>query len=169
MTTAKTLLITAALALAACNDSGPVSEDANSSSLPAPATSDAREPNGTPPQPNSADAPQPTPANSAEPQAVGKFPRALQGRWGMVPEDCTSTRGDAKGLLVIGETEMLFYESRAVPSANVETSTNSISGDFSFTGEGMSWTKFQSLEVRDGKLVRTESSPMTSYTYARCG
>ena len=26
------------------------------------------------------------------------FPAAIQGRWGLVPADCTSTKGDAKGL-----------------------------------------------------------------------
>ncbi len=29
------------------------------------------------------------------------IPAALHGRWGMVPADCTSTRGDNKGLLTI--------------------------------------------------------------------
>ena len=170
MITSRPLLlpVVAALALAACGGSDPVSNEANSAALPAPATSETFEPNGTPPQPNSAAPPQPTPANAAAPRATGQFPRALQGRWGMVPEDCTSTRGDAKGLLTIGESDMRFYESRAVPTANVETSENSISADFSFVGEGMSWTKFESLQLREGKLVRTVSSPMASFTYARC-
>ena len=36
---------------------------------------------------------------------------ALQGNWGMVPADCTSTRGDNKGLLRITATTLQFYES----------------------------------------------------------
>ena len=162
------LPVLAALALAGCGGSDQIANDANTEALPAPATANSFEPNGTPPPANAAAAPQPTPANAATPQAAGKFPAALQGRWGMVPEDCTSTRGDAKGLLIISETDMRFYESRAVPTANVETSNNSISADFSFTGEGMSWTKFESLQLQEGRLVRTVSTPMASYTYARC-
>src|SRR5512134_919075 len=39
------------------------------------------------------------------------IPAAFQGRWGMVREDCTSTRGDAKGLIVIDANGIKFYES----------------------------------------------------------
>ena len=81
--------------------------------------------------------------------------------------DCTSTRGDAKGLLIIGPSEVRFYESRAVPE-NAQSGTDSISGDFSFTGEGQTWTKFEALELKGAELVRTESNPMASFTYARC-
>jgi hypothetical protein len=86
----------------------------------------------------------------------------------MTPADCTSTRGDAKGLLVVSADWMVFYESEAVPARNVETSNDSISADFAFTGEGQSWTKFQTLTLDDDRLVRTESSPMASFTYVRC-
>jgi hypothetical protein len=98
----------------------------------------------------------------------GGIPQALQGRWGMTPEDCTSTRGDAKGLLTITRDQLQFYESRAIPQAKVQTGGKSISGDFAFTGEGQSWTRYETLQLQDGKLVRTESDPMASYTYARC-
>jgi hypothetical protein len=50
----------------------------------------------------------------------------------------------------------------------LKTSPDSASGDFAFTGEGMTWKKYEALELQDNKLVRTESSPMTSFTYARC-
>jgi len=96
------------------------------------------------------------------------IPAALQGRWGLAPGDCTSTRGDAKGLLTITPDRLRFFESVARPARNVETSANSISGDFDYQGEGMTWTKFQSLELQGAILVRTESSPMASFTYARC-
>ena len=43
-----------------------------------------------------------------------------------------------------------------------------IGADFEFTGEGQSWTKFETLQLKKDKLVRTESSPMASFTYARC-
>ena len=98
----------------------------------------------------------------------GKIPASLKGRWGMTPADCTSTRGDAKGLLVVSGDMLKFFESQAKPAADVKSSADSVSGNFAFTGEGMRWSKYQALELQEGKLVRTESSPMASYTYARC-
>ena len=96
------------------------------------------------------------------------IPAALHGRWGMTPADCTSTKGDTKGLLVVSGDRLTFYESRAVPARNVSASNDSIGGDFLFTGEGQSWSKFETLQLKKDKLVRTESSPMASFTYARC-
>jgi hypothetical protein len=86
----------------------------------------------------------------------------------MTPADCTSTRGDAKGLLIVSSDGLRFYESRAVPARNAQKSDDSFSADFAFTGEGQSWSKFQTLTLDDDKLVRTESSPMASFTYVRC-
>jgi hypothetical protein len=120
---------------------------------------------GAPPQPTAA---APTPGAAPEAGAAAAIPAALHGRWGLTPGDCTSTRGDAKGLLLVSNEGLRFYESRAVPAGNVQTSANSISADFAFTGEGQNWTKFQTLTLDDDRLVRTESSPMASVTYARC-
>ena len=100
--------------------------------------------------------------------APGKIPASLHGRWGMTPGDCTSTRGDNKGLLVVTAEGMKFYESRATPAGDLKTSPNSASGDFNFSGEGMTWKKYEALEIQNNKLVRTESSPMKSFAYARC-
>ena len=86
----------------------------------------------------------------------------------MTPADCTSTRGDAKGLIVIGPADIRFYESRAVPGPTANTSPDSISGDFTFTGEGQTWTKYQALRLNRQELVRTESNPTASFTYAKC-
>ena len=86
----------------------------------------------------------------------------------MSPGDCTSTRGDAKGLLTISADEMRFYESVAVPEAELALGPDSIRGNFNFTGEGQSWTKFQDLRLKGGELVRTESNPTASYSYAKC-
>ena len=41
------------------------------------------------------------------------IPAAFHGRWGMVPADCTSTRGDDKGLITVDANSIKFYESRA--------------------------------------------------------
>ena len=94
--------------------------------------------------------------------------KSLRAYWALSPRDCTSPLGDAKGLLVINSGELRFYESRAVPAGDVQTSDNSISGDFAFTGEGQEWTRHETLEVRDEKLIRTERDPMGSFSYVRC-
>jgi hypothetical protein len=63
---------------------------------------------------------------------------------------------------------MRFYEALAKPSDELRLTPKSVSGSFIFTGEGETWTRHEVLELQDHKLVRTESNPMASYTYARC-
>jgi hypothetical protein len=148
------------LGAVSCTKRDPVADDANAAvNLPLVAhpVADAH---GRPPETAAPANPLPAPAAA--------IPAAIQGRWGLTPADCTSTRGDAKGLLVIGAGELRFYESRAVPSANVQGDAITISGDFHFTGEGRSWTRFEALSVRKDKLTRTESNPPASFTYAKC-
>jgi hypothetical protein len=154
------LLFAPALALAACGKPNPVADDAkNVDALPTIAT-DAPDPMGGPPA-NAV-------ATNAAPAPAGAIPVAVRGRWGLSPRDCTSDLGDAKGLLVVSSSELRFYESRAVPTAKVLTSDDSVGGDFNFTGEGQKWTRNETLELRDHKLIRTERNPVASYTYARC-
>ena len=86
----------------------------------------------------------------------------------MTPGDCTSTRGDAKGLLEIGPDYLKFYESRAVPGTSIETEANAISGNWNFTGEGQQWSRYVSLQLQGKVLNRTERNPVASYDYARC-
>jgi hypothetical protein len=165
-----TSVLALAFALAACNSNDPVAEEAeNTAGLPsvdnvAGGRDGQPSADGAPPA-NGVSTPAPPAANQGPAAAI---PAALQGRWGMTPADCTSTRGDAKGLLVVSSDGLRFYESRAVPSRNVQKSDDSFSADFGFTGEGQTWTKFQTLTLDDDKLVRTESSPMASFTYVRC-
>mgnify|MGYP006142871301 CR=1 FL=1 len=73
----------------------------------------------------------------------------------MTPADCTSNRGDAKGLLTVGADSIRFYESVARPTGDLETTEDSASGLFAFTGEGQQWTRHQALHVRGEKLTRT--------------
>lgn len=110
----------------------------------------------------------PTDADQAK-----QIPVALQGRWGLVPGDCTSTRGDAKGLLTVSASALRHYESvgklRSVSSAT----TNSISGTFAYTGEGMNWTRNVMLSVQgNGNSLNFRDSgadsPPSDRTYARC-
>jgi hypothetical protein len=150
----------AMLSVVACSNRDPVDDQArNTAGLP---TIHEPAPDATGAPPANAVAAQPLPTTASE------IPAPLQGRWGLTPGDCTSTRGDAKGLLVVGPDNLKFYESRAVPGPDTQTSPDSISGEFAFTGEGQTWTKFQALERQKDQLVRTESNPMASFTYARC-
>jgi predicted small lipoprotein YifL len=148
------------LAIAACGKRDPVAPEANAAAALPTVNKPTPDPTGGPP-PNAAPQQQPLSPGAA-------IPQALQGRWALTPADCTTTRGDAKGLLIIGSNELRFYESRAVPAAEIQTDLDSISGKFDFTGEGQSWTKYQSFKLDDRKLVRTERNPTASFTYARC-
>jgi hypothetical protein len=102
------------------------------------------------------------------------IPTQFRGRWGLTDADCTSTRGDNKGLLVIGGKDIKFYEARgalgrtlAVPSAD------RFEGSFDFTGEGMSWTRVERFDVRlDTLRRRTDKTPKgeppVDLSYTRC-
>lgn len=160
-------LMLACAAITACSESGPVAKGAKNTV----ALTSTRQPT---PHANASGAP---PANRSEverapaPGTEGPapaLPKAMQGRWGLTPMDCTSTRGDAKGLMVIGPSELRFYESRAVPTGDVQSDAESAAGTFHFTGEGQIWSKYEALKVQRDLLVRTESNPTASFTYAKC-
>ncbi|MFP5330581.1 MAG: hypothetical protein ACLGHC_10675 [Alphaproteobacteria bacterium] len=154
-------IIILAAALSACGGSDPVAtEAANTDSLPS-VNEDSASPTGGPPPPENTVA-------TSETGEASLIPAAIHGRWGPSPADCISTRGDAKGLLEISADRLRFYESVAVPAPNVLTTETSVGGDFNFTGEGQSWTKYQSLRLRGGRLVRTERDPVASLRYVRC-
>jgi len=100
-------------------------------------------------------------------------PDALQGRWGLVPADCTSTRGDAKGLLVVEPRILRFYESRGTPKEITEYNESRIRAVFDFSGEGMTWQRDMTLAVEDAgdTLVREEHGEDAApepLRYARC-
>ena len=149
------------LTIAACSRGDPVDDPANNSiGLPdinaaAPSASGEPHVDTTPAKPL--------------PAAAEKIPAALQGRWGLTPADCTPGRADAKGLLTISASDLKFYESRAVPTEGANGDTDSFGGDFAFTGEGQSWTKYQALKLNKAVLVRTETNPSASFSYAKCG
>jgi len=112
---------------------------------------------------------------SAEPavQTGLGIPAAMHGRWGLAPADCTSTRGDAKGLITVSAGEIRFYESVGQVDTASERSDSAFRGTFAFTGEGMQWTRDMALALGpDGTtLVRSEfgadalAEPMT---YTKC-
>ena len=133
-------------ALAACNNSNQPTAQASQGAAPAPGASMS-----TPAITATNTAPATNPATAA-------IPAALQGRWGLVAADCTSDRGDAKGLLVIDSTSLKFYESVGRIDSISAASATRLRASFSFTGEGMNWTRDEVLDAQNqGKtLIRRE-------------
>jgi hypothetical protein len=153
------------LALAACK---PASEANNAAST---------EPNAAAPTdiealPPSEDVVPPVTEDGASNEAAtaNTIPAAFQGRWGMVPADCTSTRGDNKGLITVDSNSIKFYESRATLAKVTMDAPENFTGDFTFTGEGQTWTKSDNLKLTGSSntLIRTETDPPVKLTYTRC-
>ena len=69
---------------------------------------------------------------------------------------------------MITPNDLRFYESRAVPAEDLGADKTSIAGNFAFTGEGQSWTKYEALKVEKQTLTRTETKPTASFSYAKC-
>jgi hypothetical protein len=102
----------------------------------------------------------------AQPTPGDIIPAHYQGRWGMVPADCTSTRGDAKGLMTIGDTSIKFYESTATLTKRRPVIATSFSGLFAFRGEGEAWEKVMTFTRSGNTLKRADQDG--SFTYKRC-
>ncbi len=162
------ILAAVPLVLTACQQQaapGPeasdVASDAGSGTVPAPMPADTVTPAPTPSATDTSGIPE------------GGIPVALQGNWGLVPADCTSTRGDAKGLLRISATTLTFYESVGKLGAIKSRGERDLRADFSFSGEGMTWTRDETLSVAGNKLTRTErggDEPGSGgpFTYTKC-
>lgn len=153
-----------ALLIAGCSDGRQADEQSAQADLAPAATVEARSPGIAQP-----DAATPEPAAGAS-----GIPAIAHGRWGLVPADCTSTRGDAKGLLVVDATSLKFYESVARLGEVKERDANGIRAVFAQTGEGMEWTREMGLDVQPGgkTLVRREYGPDAlkgPQDYAKCG
>ena len=167
-------LIALPLALAACQQNTSPSdelttEDTVGTTAPSTTPSVPAEPTKTASTP-----PNPLPTTT-DTTGIPEFgiPVALQGNWGLVPADCTSKRGDAKGLLRVSATTLTFYESVGKLGAIKSSSDNSVRADFSFSGEGMTWKREETLTVSGNKLTRTErggDEPGSGgpFTYTRC-
>jgi hypothetical protein len=101
------------------------------------------------------------------------IPSGIQGRWALVPADCTSTSGDAKGLLVIDGKMLKFYESRAKLTMIKERDANRVRASYAFSGEGQEWKQDVLLDLQDDgkKLVRRDYGPDAmpgALEYTRC-
>ena len=147
-------------ATAACSGRDPVANEANGEDIPAPMNETSPDALGEAPDNGT------RPANGAAPSAAAAIPSALQGRWGLTPGDCTSTRGDNKGLIRIGERTIRFYESTGTLKQRLPGAATSFAGDFAFVGEGMTWERTMTLMLNGDTLSRTEGGQVNTYT--RC-
>jgi hypothetical protein len=125
------------------------------------------EPTGSP------DLLEPSEVPAADTAAAKDIPQAMQGRWGLVAADCTSTKGDAEGLLEIDANALRFYESRGTLGEVDQRSDDTITAEFAFEGEGQTWSRDMTLSVKDdGKtLIRRESGEGAAdgpLEYTRC-
>jgi hypothetical protein len=118
---------------------------------------------------------EPAPANTAEaantaapPPAVTDLaiPPRYHGRWGLMPADCTSTRGDAKGLITIDGRTIRFYESVGTLAERRPAVATSFAGRFTVTGEGMNWERVITLGREGDRLTRADEDGR--FTYTRC-
>jgi hypothetical protein len=102
-----------------------------------------------------------TPEAAATTATLDEIPDTVRGRWGLVPADCTSTKGDAKGLLEVSADQLKFYESVAKLGTIKEAGESRIRATFAYTGEGQSWSQDVVLDVQDdGKtLIRRDYGP----------
>lgn len=151
-----------ALALSGCSGSSEPSDEPSSEAAPV-----------------SAAVPGPAPVPAGEPatgsaSSAAAIPLALRGRWGLVPADCTSTHGDAKGLLEVGANQLTFYESSARLSKVTAAGKDRVRATFAFSGEGQEWTQDVELRAWEGgaKLIRQDRGPDAlpgPLTYTRCG
>ena len=115
-------------------------------------------------------------AENAAASAIGSnlIPAAFRGRWGLTPADCTSTRGDAKGLLTIGDARLTFYESKGTPVRPMGATATSFDARYSFIGEGQTWKRTERLKLVNDRLQRRTDAepgqePPVNLTYQRCG
>ena len=113
-----------------------------------------------PPVGQTASAPSPLPTH---------IPEKFWGRWGLVPADCTSTRGDAKGLLRIDDNRLYFYESKATLDRIIAATPTRFEANYGFAGEGQEWTAEQVLELNGNRLRRIgRGDQPVDLTYERC-
>ena len=155
------------LVAAACDKSDPVADDANGA---APIDAVVNAANATAEAATEmanvaeeANAGRPIPKVEAVAAAI---PEQYRGRWGMVPADCTTTRGDAKGLITIDDRTVRFYESVATLREQRPAIATSFSGLFDFTGEGQSWDSVMTFTRSGDTLLRAGEDGR--FTYQRC-
>lgn len=163
-------LLVTVLALGACSQepADPAPEASAPAASPPPAA--VRPIETAAPRETSTPAPNPKPNTEV---SATEIPTAIRGRWGLVPADCTSKLGDAKGLLTISAGQLKFYESVAKLGKVKEADDSRIRATFSYSGEGQTWTQDVILDAQDGgkTLIRRDHGPDAlpgPLKYTRC-
>lgn len=126
--------------------------------LTLPACSSPEEPAAQPSEATTPAEAAPEPAATTATADAATIPLAMHGRWGLVPADCTSRRGDTKGLLTIDGDRLTFYESVGSLAAVGDSQPDRLRATFAMNGEGMEWQREMLLTLTDaGKtLIRQE-------------
>ncbi|UVO50461.1 hypothetical protein M0208_08000 [Sphingomonas sp. SUN019] len=117
-------------------------------------------------EPDAPPAPGATPTAAAA--ADGKIPPVFQGRWGLVPADCTSTKGDNKGLMTVEADRLTFYESRATIAKLAVVSPTELKATLDFSGEGQTWQQETPLILEDNGNALTRTAEGQTLRYAKC-
>jgi len=158
--------IAAALLLAACGSGEQPGNDGEESTT---ATPVEQTPANLYADPGNKVVPLDPPGNTAAPAAmptaasspVAAIPVPFRGRWGMVQEDCDTTRDDTKGLMTVTADTLRFWEARATlagADARVEGDTTLVA-NLSFSGEGQSWREPTRMVLRDdGRTLVRDSA-----------
>jgi hypothetical protein len=152
------LALATALSLAACSqEPAEPAPEASAPSTFAPPSVPSVEVEPTPADSEAAAAPTPSPS-PRETTAATEIPKSIRGRWGLVPADCTSKLGDAKGLLTVSAKQLKFYESVAKLGKVQEAEESRVRATFNYSGEGQAWTQDVVLDVQDGgkTLIRRD-------------
>ena len=160
----------AALALAACQQQAPTNVTNNDAATPINAALPPTEQVAV----NGADVG--VPANHVAPAPAKlptRIPEPFQGRWGLTQADCTSTRGDAKGLLTISDARLTFYEAKGTLNKVIAVTETSFAARYGFSGEGQTWMRTERFSLVKAELHRTTDAepgqePPVNLTYARC-
>lgn len=98
--------------------------------------------------------------------AAAAIPAQYHGRWGMVAADCTSTRGDAKGLITIDDKGIRFFEATAALVEQRPAIATGFAGFYRFVGEGQNWEKVVTLKRSGDTLTRADEEG--NFNYRRC-
>jgi hypothetical protein len=113
-------------------------------------------------------------ASANDAAAGSQIPAAFRGRWGITSADCTSDRGDAKGLLTITETGLVFHEARGTLAKVIAASKTEFDARYAFAGEGQTWKRTERLTLAGDRLQRRTDrepgqEPPVDLNYSRCG
>ena len=116
----------------------------------------------------------PSADSSAAPAAMPtSIPAQFHGRWGLNRADCTSTRGDAKGLLTINDARLTFFESKGTLDKVLGATDTSFDANYAFSGEGQTWQRVERFKLVNANLNRRTDAqagqePPVDLTYQRC-